>query len=487
MRIGCRIAGALALMSTVLLAAPVRADSEGTVSSVQGDTIHVLIPSGATVAVGDTVTVMNWPDRDGNATHIGRWQVTEVRRDVVIAVPLERFGVQPSEGMRALIRSSRGPGFIQGSDVRFPGSDSSFVPGKVTEVRGRDVTIQLDRGAFPVVGDRVELSFSVGEDTIVVGAWRVSGVRDDGRVDAEAVDARGEPTPTMDAAVFATGAGHVAAPQKARADAQRSDSAAEIFAEGVRLESQDAARALELFVKAAGLGHAEAAEKAGMAYHHGLGAPRDDVAALRFFRQAAEAGRAAAQNNYAAFLATGRGGVAVDVDRAVEWYRKAAAQGNSLAQSNLCIRYGEGQGVEKDLDEALRLCRLAAAQDHPKAFDRLGWMYQFGLGVAVDLAEAFRYYERSAKLGDANGQNNLGYLYEQGWGVNRDLQQALYWYRQAAAQRFATAEWNLGRMHMAGLGVPADERTAVEYYRRAARGGHDVARKALREKGLDWR
>lgn len=486
MRIGYRAAAALALIPALLLTAPVRADSEGTVSSVQGDTVHVLIPSGATAAVGDTVTVMSWPDRDGNATHIGRWRVTEVRDDVVIAVLLERFGVQPSEGMRALIRSSRGPGFTQGPDVRVPGSDSSFVPGKVTEVRGRDVTIQLDRDAFPVVGDRVELSFSFGDDTIVVGTWRVSRVRGNGRVDAEAVDAKGEPTPTMDAAVFATGAGPVAAPQKARADAQRSDSAAEIFDEGVRLESQDAARALELFVKAAGLGHAEAAERAAFAYEHGLGTAPHDAAALRFYRQAAEAGRPAAQNHYAVFLATGRGGVTVDDARAVEWYRKAAAQGDSYAQSNLCTRYGEGLGVKKDFDEAFRLCRLAAAQDNPVALSRLGWTYQFGLGVAVDLAEAFRYYERSAKLGYADGQNNLGYLYEQGWGVARDLQQALYWYGEAAAQGYAWAEWNLGRMHLDGLGVPADERAAVEHYRRAARGGHEAAKKALREKGLDW-
>ncbi len=486
MRIRYRAAAALALIPALLVAVSARADGEGTVSSVQGDTVHVRIRSGATPAIGDTVTVMSWPDRDGNASQIGRWRVTEVRGDDVIAVLLESFGVQPSGGMRALIRSSRGPGFTQGPDVRVPGSDSSFVPGKVTEVRGQDVTIQLDRDAFPVVGDRVELSFSYGDDTIVVGAWRVSGVRDDGRVDAEAVDARGEPTPTMDAAVFATGAGPVAAPQKVRADAQRSDSAAEIFDEGVRLESQDAARALELFVKAAGLGHAEAAERAGRAYHRGLGVPQDDAAALRFYRQAAEAGRPAAQNNYAVFLATGRGGVAADDLQAVEWYKKAAAQGDSYAQTNLCVRYGDGLRVEKDFDEAFRLCRLAAAQNHPGAFDRLGWMYQFGLGVEVDLAEAFRCYERSAKLGDANGQNNLGYLYEQGWGVARDLQQALYWYRQAAAQGSAWAQWNLGRMHQDGLGVPADERTAVEHLRRAARGGHEAAKKALREKGLDW-
>jgi TPR repeat protein len=479
----------LALILAALLAAPARADSEGEVASIEGDAIHIVVSSGAAPAVGDAVTVMNWPDRDGNATAIGRWRVAEVQGDDVTAALVESFGVPPLVGMRALIISSHGPDFREGPEVEVPGSASSGVPGTVTEARGQEVTIRLPLDASPAVGNRVELSYSYGEDTITVGTWRVTAVLEEGRVEAEAVDARGQPSPGMDALVFATG--EVVAPEAedvppAGTGAGGEQVAAERFAEAMRIQAKDPARALELLVDAAGLGHAEAAEKAGTAFQLGQGAPPDDTAALRFYRQAAEAGRPIAQNSYGVFLATGRGGVAVDEARAVEWYKKAAAQGEGSAQTNLCVHYAEGRGVEKMFDEALRLCRLAAAQDIPAAFDQLGWMHQFGLGVAIDLTEAFRYYERAAKLGSANGQNNLGYFYENGWGVARDFQQALYWYGQAAAQGYAWGEWNLGRVHQEGIGVPADQATAIEHFRRAARGGHQMAQDRLRQLGQTW-
>ena len=487
MSVGRVAAIGLALAALVLVGRTAMADSAGEVVSVEGDVIHIAVTGGSPPAVGDAVTVMNRPDEHGNALAIGRWRVAELLGGGEVTAVLEaRYGPPPEAGMHAVISSARAPGFREGPDVEVPGEASSGVPGKITEVRGREVTIRLDREAVPAVGDRVELSYSFGEDTIAVGTWRVTAVRDDGRVDAEPVDARGEPTPRMDAVVFATGTRPAGGTPPRGAVAPGRDAAVELFEEALRLEAKDPARALELYVEAAGLGHAGAAERAGLAFEQGRGTAPDDAAALRFYRQAAEAGRPLAQNNYAAFLAGGRGGAAFDEAQAVEWYRKAAAQGESYAQTNLCIRYADGLGVAKDLEEALRLCRLAAAQDNPQAHDRLGWMYQLGLGVPIDLTEAFTHYERAAKLGDANGQNNLGYMYEQGWGVTRDVQQALYWYGQAAAQGYAWGEWNLGRVYTEGLGVPADRVKAIEHLQRAARAGHQMAQDKLRELGQGW-
>jgi len=257
------------------------------------------------------VTVMNRPDANGNATPVGEWRVTEVRGSDVRAFLVQRYGGEPSEGMAAFFTSSRGPGFREGPDVDVPGSASSGVPGKVTEVRGEDVTIRLDRDATPAIGDMVELSYAAGEDTISMGTWRVTGVRADGRVDARPDDALGQPTPRMDAVVFATG-------DKARAPTPetltlntpaRMTPADELFEEAMRYQegrgvAKDETRALRLFEETAGLGHSGASEQAGNAYDLGLGTQRDDRRAVAFYRQAAEAGRPLAQNNYAAFLAT---------------------------------------------------------------------------------------------------------------------------------------------------------------------------------------
>ena len=45
-------------------------------------------------------------------------------------------------------------------------------------------------------------------------------------------------------------------------------------------------------------------------------------------------------------------GVEQDYDQAAAWYRKAADQGDAVAQYNLGYSYDEGEGVEKDTVQA---------------------------------------------------------------------------------------------------------------------------------------
>jgi TPR repeat protein len=459
----------LALVTGLPTAAgPPAERTRGEVTAVDADSIVVAVRSGPPPHMGDSLSVMR-PFSGGNAISIGRWRVSAVLETSVRAVRVEAFGGPPEVGMEALFEARGGDGGFDETDVAVPGPASSGVRGKVSDVRGQEVTIRLEGAAAPAVGDRAELSFAVGGDTIAVGTWRVTAVRPDGAVDAAPVEALAAPTTAMDATVWASGS---------QADA--------LFQQASALRAQDPARALELYVQAAARGNTEAAERAGLAFMEGDGAPLDDTRAAPLLRQAAEAGRPRAQNAYGVLLSLGRGGLARDPAAGTAWYRKAAAQGFPQGQSNLCHSYLFGEGVERNEAEAFRLCTLAAAQDRASALDLLGWMYQNGLGTGKDLSRAFQHYERAARLGLANGQNNLGIMYENGWGVGQDLQQALSWFRQSAAQGYPWAEWNLGRMHENGLGVPRDQATAVEHYRRAAKGGHQVAQDRLRQLGQSW-
>jgi len=442
--------------------------TRGEVTRVDGETILVAVRSGPPPMVGDLLSVLK-PSGKGNALSIGKWRVNAVLGTSVRAVRLEAFGGPPEAGMEAAFESRRGDGPVGGLDAAVPGAARSGVRGKVTEVRGREVTVRLEEAATPSVGDKVELSFAVGEDTIAVGEWRVTAVRPDGTLDAAPVEALAAPTTAMDATVWATGS---------RADA--------LFQQASALRGTDPPRALELFLQAAAQGHAEAAEQAALAFQKGLGTPPDDVRAAPLLRQAAEAGRPWAQNAYGVLLSHGRGGLARDAAAATAWYRKAAAQGEPQGQANLCYNYLHGEGVERNEVEAFRLCSLAAAQENVYAIDLVGWMYQNGLGTAKDFSRAFRHYERAARLGWDNGQNNLGNMYEYGLGVDRDYKQALYWYGQSAAKGNAWAEWNLGRMYQDGLGVPRDQAAAVEHFRRAARAGHPQSQEKLRQLGVAW-
>jgi TPR repeat protein len=63
----------------------------------------------------------------------------------------------------------------------------------------------------------------------------------------------------------------------------------------------------------------------------------------------AEAGNAMAQHNIAIIYETGAGLPQSDLDAAVMWYERAAAQGVPAAQNNLGLMLARGRGVEQDI------------------------------------------------------------------------------------------------------------------------------------------
>ena len=63
----------------------------------------------------------------------------------------------------------------------------------------------------------------------------------------------------------------------------------------------------------------------------------------------------------------GQGGLTKDSVKAVEFFLKAALQGNADAQNNLGVMYHMGEGVEQDNSEAKKWYAKSAAQGHVDA------------------------------------------------------------------------------------------------------------------------
>lgn len=61
-------------------------------------------------------------------------------------------------------------------------------------------------------------------------------------------------------------------------------------------------------------------------------------------------------------------GIAQDQAKAIKWHRRAAEQGNAVAQSNQGLLYENGYGVPKNLDAAISLYSQAATSDNTEAF-----------------------------------------------------------------------------------------------------------------------
>ena len=91
-------------------------------------------------------------------------------------------------------------------------------------------------------------------------------------------------------------------------------------------------------------------------------------------------------------------GVEPDIQKAFEWYQKAANQGHALAQTNLAYFYLLGIGVDKDEQKAFTLYQQAANQQLPAAIKTLGFLYMQGLGTEVDEYKAFTLFEQAYQL-----------------------------------------------------------------------------------------
>lgn len=76
-------------------------------------------------------------------------------------------------------------------------------------------------------------------------------------------------------------------------------------------------------------------------YYGRNGRPRDDAAAVKWYRMASEQGNAAGQASLAFMYEHGRGGLVMDPMQALKLYRQAAAQGNDYAVKALKERFAK--------------------------------------------------------------------------------------------------------------------------------------------------
>lgn len=89
-----------------------------------------------------------------------------------------------------------------------------------------------------------------------------------------------------------------------------------------------------------------------------------------------------------------------DDAEALKWYRKAAEQGKAEAQAKLGLIYANGYGAPKDDAEALKWGRKAADQGNADAQFLLGCLCPIGKGVPKDGVEAYKWFNLSAAGGD---------------------------------------------------------------------------------------
>ncbi len=153
-----------------------------------------------------------------------------------------------------------------------------------------------------------------------------------------------------------------------------------------------------------------------------------------------------------------------------------ATSGDPTAQNTIGCAYYSGDGVVKDYAKALDWFRKSAAQNNRFACFNVGMCYEHGQGVKKDIYKAISWYEKASELGFADGALALGRLYETGFkpslleesllgtkSLEAAPDEAFYWYYKSS-----TADeglFNLARCYESGFGTPINLRKAVEIYR----------------------
>lgn len=159
-------------------------------------------------------------------------------------------------------------------------------------------------------------------------------------------------------------------------------------------------------------------------------------------------------------------GVPKDDAKAVEWWQKAAAGGDSQAQVMLGAAYHDGLGgLEKDDKQAISWWNKAADKGDPEAQFNLAGAYHEGIGgLKRDDKQAIAWYQKAANQGDSGAQFNLGIAYYRGMGVDKNLQNAVGWFSKAAEAGDAQSQYILAAAYQNGMGgMPKDSVQAYKW------------------------
>lgn len=158
------------------------------------------------------------------------------------------------------------------------------------------------------------------------------------------------------------------------------------------------------------------------------------------------------------------------------WYRKAAEQGEMMAEYALGDTYFSGDGVPVDYREAKKWYLRAARQGHGPSQLRLGFLYaEKHFTGEVNYAEAEKWFYLAAKQDADDARFRLGNFY-----INTkrppNMEWGLGWLRHAAKGGHSVAMYDLFQ-HL----EKTEPKEAVKYLKQSAKAGYGQAQTTLYE------
>jgi len=203
----------------------------------------------------------------------------------------------------------------------------------------------------------------------------------------------------------------------------------------------------------------------------------DTSRALQLFRRAAELGHGRSQSRLGGMLVAGvKGRVQQDSWEGKRLLRLAFEQDDPDAGWHL----GQALLQEGDRDGATKLL-AACAKGQPRACFQVAEMYREGLyQFPKDEPKALTYLKWSAHQGDAVAMSNLGHMLINGLGCIRDDAKAVRLFRHAAKLGAPEGQLNYGLAMLRGNGgLKVDYQEALQWAQKSAAQGHTFAHQQL--------
>lgn len=124
----------------------------------------------------------------------------------------------------------------------------------------------------------------------------------------------------------------------------------------------------------------------------------------------------------------------------IEYFKKAANLGSTVAMVNLGRAFEKGRDIELNFDKAAQLYLQAYNIDKDSyAAEHLAWLYSLGLGVPQDLNKTFELYGQTQHI-DRN-KVNLAICYDFGIGTNQNRMMSLELYANALCNYTDNEDW----------------------------------------------
>lgn len=194
--------------------------------------------------------------------------------------------------------------------------------------------------------------------------------------------------------------------------------------------------------------------------------------ALRWYKQAAEKGSAAAMTGIGILYEYGMLALR-DYNQALYWYKQAADKNYDLALISLGCMYYYGNGVPKNkqrADELIRqaipgLKKHAEKKDEPLASYALmflGGLHDDGEYLEKDGNLALTYYEQAGEMRNTIAMYWAGdYYFRNSKLVKKDLEKGLNWFRRSAQNMYSRSMYRLAIAYYKGNGVEQNNDRAL--------------------------